>query len=253
MESPLHLSSIQERVLTQIKQQRVRMLPHAYFMARTVAAIVLSVLVLVCSVGVCNYLLFSIRVSHHMPLLSMGWYGIDMFVFFFPWKTLLADAVCVVILQRIVRTFKFGYRIPLLYILVATAVLVVVIAGLVDAARASDDILHRGYETHVPIVSDLYGDAHEPQNPEHGICPCTVLTVATDTLSLGEQRPDGSERTIIATVPPSFDTSNVHVGDHIFVVGTYDHGVLRVSDMHPWNPEQDGDTGVLPPPPTNGR
>ena len=239
---PLHISNVQKRVLAQIKEQRVTMVPRAYFVVRAVSAIVLTILIFFLSVGILNYILFSVRASHHLPLLSLGLRGVFMFFLFFPWFLLFFDLLFFMILQRLLRTFSFVYKIPLLYILGIVLVSVACLAGFLDYFRASDHVLRRGYLSHIPILSNIYGDAHEHMNPEHGVCPCVVLATSTQTITLMEHHPDGTTRIVHAVLPSTVSTSSLSIGENIFLVGTFDHGILYASDMRIWDPDTDGDS-----------
>jgi hypothetical protein len=232
---------LQERVLKQITNNTVTMRPRTYFVVRASAFILLSLITLLASVAIINYILFSVRASHHNVLLSMGYSGVGMFLLFFPWFLVCIDIACIIGLQRLVQTFRIGYTTPRIYTIALALVCIALSAYVFDTLRASDRALERGHAYGIPLLMHAYEHAHESSNPERGVCPCVVKGISERYVIMTEPTPWGRVRDVLVVLPPDVATSSLRVGDSMFEIGTFDHGVLYAHTQKHWNPTVDGD------------
>lgn len=143
------------------------MRPRAYFVLRAAAALVVALVVLVISIFICNFIFFTIRLNGHESLLARPG-GILLFLQFFPWTLLALDALMVLVLEQMLRYFKFAYRRPVLYL----------VLGLIAAVAAAGFALDRGtpfndraldWADHgrlPPPFIEIYEGAHRPLPPE---------------------------------------------------------------------------------------
>ena len=222
------------------------MRPRIYFVARACITIVSGVLIFLLSVGIANYILFSIRASHHTPLLSMGVQGIGLFLLFFPWWLLFFDVLCFAILQRMVQKFPIGYKNPLIYTLGVGIIGILGLAFVIDISRAGDRMLHQGHIRNMPLLFDAYEYAQSTSNPENGVCPCVVKVVGPTFVIMTETVQYGSGRDIPVLLPVNTATSSIHSGDTLFLIGEFNNGILYASKVQQWDPDQDNDMDTLP-------
>ena len=225
-----HTHSLRDSIVAKIGAEKITMRPRVYFTIRIAAAAVLSILVLLVSVFIFNFILFSIRINSHDAFLSFGPRGIEAFLRFFPWPLLLLDIVLIALLDRIVRTFKFGYRSPVVY-LVGGILLITLLAGLVldRATPFNDQLMTRAEGDHhlPPLFEELYRDVRRP--PHDGICRCTIMEIGTSTLTV-EDHHHGATSTFTVILPdndPHATSTGLKVGDVVMVAGDKDEGVIR--------------------------
>ena len=106
-----------ESVLAQIESRVVVMRPKIYFTLRIIGIVVLSVIVLLFSIFILGMISFSLRVSGHAFLLGRGFQGVLLFLRLFPWIPLVVTVGVLALLVKLLRTFSFGYRQPVIFVL----------------------------------------------------------------------------------------------------------------------------------------
>jgi hypothetical protein len=182
------------------------------------------------SIFIFNFILFSIRINSHDAFLAFGPRGIQGFLIFFPWLTLMLDVVMIVILEWLIRKFRFGYRIPMLYIVGAILALTFVAGFALDRGTYFNDRLmdraeHEGLPP--PLAFMYHGARHAPHD---GICRCTVTAIENSTITVADFR-DGATTTYTVLLPTDdirATSSNIKVGDVVFVAGDKDEdGTIR--------------------------
>jgi len=150
------MDNLKEKILSDIRSGQVHMRPRFYFVLQVAALALLAFVVLVISVFIFNFILFSIRINHVDTLLGFGPRGWGAFIQFFPWTWLLVDILLIAVLEWLLRTFRFGTKIPALYLLGAL-VAVTLVAGLaIDKGTPLNDDLLQRHAGLPPPFGDLY-------------------------------------------------------------------------------------------------
>lgn len=142
------MSSLKEEILADIREHKVSIKPKWRFGLRLTGILALSALILFLSVFLFNFMFFSIRVSHHHWLLSLGMAGIWAFLINFPWPFLFADIILIILLELLLRNFRFGYRSPTLYLFLAILALAISAGILIDATSDINERLYDRAEKH---------------------------------------------------------------------------------------------------------
>lgn len=251
MENDNQHTTAANKVLEKIRRNQVRMVPRLHFTLKSIAVIVVALLSLVFSVAIGAFILFSIRTSYETSLLGYGPHGVLIFLQLFPWGLLIADIGLIILLEWMLRYFRFGYKSPLLYLLFVIIVVALAVAIVLDQSRASDDFLQGAHDQGVPVMGNLYDQGRRPPPPGSGACPCVVTAIDGATLTMQEKVPDGTTRTVTVVLPNAEASSTIKVGDHLFVVGNYDGSTLHAFDVHYMDGDNDADDGNPPPLPSN--
>jgi hypothetical protein len=249
---PTKANTAASKVLEKIRAQQVTMRPKLHFTLKSIATIVVALLTLLFSVAIGCFILFSIRTSYETSLLGFGPPGYLIFLQLFPWPLLVADIVCIVILEWMLRRFRFGYKSPLLYLLAAIIILTFLVSSVLDREHVSDHLLQGAHDQGVPLMGNLYDQGRRPPSPGSGVCPCVVTAINGDTLTMQENVPDGTTRQVTVILPDDQASSTIKVGDHLFIVGNYQDDALHAVAVH----YMDGDNGAddgFPLPQTNQR
>jgi len=160
-----HPPTMRDRILEKISADEVTMRPRLFFVLKVAAIVFVAFTALVLSIFICSYILFSIRVSSSMALMRFGPPGWLVFLQLFPWALLVVDTALLVLLEWMLRHFRFGYRSPVLYLLAALFVLIISASIVVDQSRLSDRMLERARHRHVPVFEGLYERGHRPPPP----------------------------------------------------------------------------------------
>jgi hypothetical protein len=159
--------NLQERLLSKIRSGELTMRPRAYFVLKVAALVVVALCALVASVFICNFIFFTLRLNGQESLLARPG-GLLLFLRFFPWELLLLDILCILVLERLLKHFSFGWRSPVLYLALALLALVVSAGFALDrGTRFNDEFLNRAdHDVLPPPFGELYEYAHRPLPPE---------------------------------------------------------------------------------------
>ncbi len=221
--------TLREKIMGQIKRERIAMRPRLYFTLQLAAVAFVAFMVLVLSVFIFNFILFSIRINSHEAFLSFGPRGIMAFIIFFPWPFLIADLIFIAVLEWLLRTFKFGYRLPMLYVLGAILAVTFITGMAIDRGTGFNDrLMVRAGGPGLPgPLNGMYRDVRRPQHD--GVCLCTIVGIASGTLTV-EDRRRGATTTLTVLLPendPRATSTGLTVGDTVMVAGDREDDVIR--------------------------
>jgi len=150
------MDNLKEKILSDIRSGQVHMRPRIYFMLQVAALALLAFVVLVISVFIFTFILFSIRINRVDTLLGFGPRGWSAFIQFFPWTWLLIDVLLIAVLEWLLRTFRFGNKIPALYLLAGLLAVTLVSGAAIDRGTPFNDDLRQMHAGLPPPFGDLY-------------------------------------------------------------------------------------------------
>jgi hypothetical protein len=221
--NPHNKDHLKESILKKIKLDELKMRPRLYFSAQLVALVLCAILVGVVSAFLFNFLLFYLSASGRSILLGFGRRGVYSFLRLFPWWLLVLDLVLIFGLAWLVRQFSFGYKRPVLYILLVLLAGVFGIGVFLNLATDLNDRLEQ-HDRH-----GAFEHARRPPPPPEGICRCTITAINGNRIT-AEDTYFGATSTYTILLPPNSaraTTSGLRVGDTIFVVGDAENDVIR--------------------------
>jgi hypothetical protein len=239
-----------KKVLDKIRSQQLTMRPRLYFTLKSIALAVVAILTLLLTVSIGSFILFSIRTSYETSLLGFGPSGLLIFLQLFPWALFMLDIACIVLLEWMLRKFRFGYRSPLLYLLFGILVIILSATSVIDTGRFSDSVLRGAHDIDIPIVGDFYESGRRPPSPGSGVCPCVVVAINGNVLTMQENIPNELPKQVTVVLPAGAATSSIHVGQSLFIAGTFDHGTLHAFGTRPMDGDNDADDGGPSPQPS---
>ncbi len=249
-------NDIMQSVLEKIKAGDIRMRSKSFFVGKMVVIIIVALMILLTSAFFVSFISFSLRASGRLILLGFGWQGLKAFILTFPWGLFLIDLVLLVILERLLRSFKFGYRSPLIYLLGGVFV-VVILAGLAIDEETSlhAAVWHAERSGGAPgfFLGSLYDNVRQPPHDE-GLFRGTVVFMGIATpggpafliLKSDDQDSDIDDAATTSLVwkvilPPNLNSANsvdVGIGDQIFVAGdvlpdgVHAYGIEKVPNVN---------------------
>ena len=236
-----------QNILEKIQKNELVPKSKTYFRLRFVALILVVFAVLVVSVFLSSFILFTIRASGQASLLDFGPAGWQVFLFLFPWGISFLEIGLIILLQRLLRSFKFGYKIPVLY-LCGGVVFVMLASGFVVNKTPLHDVLLRQADKNQlpPPFGNLYENARKLPPPGHGIFLGTITSITGNTLIIALLNPmDTSTTTAVTVIAPSGQiTIQTKIGDRIFIQGKMINGQIQAQAIKNAND--------LPPPPFPG-
>lgn len=151
---------IKDRILRSIRKGEVSMHARPYFALKLAALVVVLALALIVSILMFSFIFFIVRVNIG-DAFSQG-NGLLMFVRFFPWHLLILEVMLLVIAEAMIRSFKFGYRSPMLYLALGLLAAVIALGLFIDRdTHFNDDMFDRAHHHRLPPpFNDLYEHAH---------------------------------------------------------------------------------------------
>lgn len=238
------MTNMKEKIMQEIAAGKVAMTPRAYFHAKMAALVTLSLGVFLSSVFLFNFIFFSIRLSGQDALLGFGPEGWRAFVFFFPWGLFALDIILVFFLQKFLREFRFGYRIPVLYLLGGLMGAALLAGFTLAATTPLNERLHERRGDLPPPMRALYDGARRPPPEGSGFCRCIILAIDGSTLTVEDMRPlpGGGSTTTLTVILPEDDrratTTGLAVGDVVFIAGEEEDGIIQAFGVR-----KEGDRG----------
>lgn len=241
MEHNPNQPSATERVLAQIRENKVSMRPKIFFTLKAALVLLVAGIILLVSVGIVNFVAFGLRVNGHESLLAFGPRGILAFLVIFPWPLVVIDALLVILLEELLRRFRFVYRSPMLYILLGLVACALSLGLALDRATPlNDDLLQRADHDHLPgPLQSLYESERAPAPHAHGIFRGTVTDIATTTLIMkhDDHDADSDDGVYVVEPPPGAHPSDFVVGERLYVAGDVSNGVVHAYGIGTLPPE----------------
>jgi hypothetical protein len=228
-------SPVQRTVLEKIRDNQLTMRPRAFFTLQVVALIVVALLALLVSVFILSFILFSLRMSGQSLLLGYGSRGWYRFFALFPWGYLALDLFLLLGLEWLLRHFRFGYRRPIVYLLLGVLAVTISLSVLVDrGTRLHEKLLRQADGRMLPVFGNFYEEVRRPHRG--GICRCIITAIEGNTLTVVDDHPRGTSTPMKIVLPPSEATSSLKIGDRLFIAGDELGGELRAFGLRPFPP-----------------
>ena len=233
-----------QNILEQIRKNELTLTSKTYFRLRFAAFICVVVAVLVVSAFLSSFILFTIQASGQASLIGFGPAGWQVFLVLFPWGLSALEIGLIILLQRLLRSFRFGYKVPVLYLMGGVLLVMLASSFVIDKTPLHNLLLQQADKNQLPPpFGNLYEDARRLPPPGYGIFFGTITSITGNTLSIALLNPmDTSTTTAVTVIAPSGQTTvQEKVGDRIFIQGKIMHGQIQAQDIKNAN--------TLPPPP----
>ncbi len=211
-----------ERVLEQIREDKVVAHSRLYFNLRIVAIVVVLILVLLLSIFLASFMFYSVRVAGSTSLFGFGRSGWEAFLVLFPWKVAIVDLLLIIVLGFLVRTFRFGYKSPALYLLLGLLVLMFGFGFVVDRGTSVHSrLMEETEQNRFRPVNPLYNSVRHPAlSPVVGIYRGVIMS--TDPLFVDLDIPGDGAAAYQVVFPGVFVQAPFGAGDQVFIQGSID-------------------------------
>lgn len=230
----LQTNNIQEKVLEKIHAGDVAMHSPAYFFFRTLLIGTAAVIVLTASFFILSFVFFSVHESGVRYLLEFSEQGLLTFVTLFPWLALLISLALLIVLEAILRNFKFGYRFPLLRIFLWLIILGAVGSTLLNLTPLHSYLLSAADNDQLPFIGSWYEqvhDSHQAQGVYRG--DVTAIAEASFVISYNDTDRDSDDGAWNIIPPTGFDLTQLSIGDKVYVAGHLRNGIVYAYGIHP--------------------
>jgi hypothetical protein len=222
--------SIKSKVLGDIQSGAVLMRPKFFFTLHFLVTIGSAAAIIFITVGILNFIAFSIRINSQETLLNFGPHGWEAFIRFFPWVWLGIDILLIAALQAMLRRFRFGYAVPVIYLAAGILLSAAAVAIILDRATPLNDRLYDRHSRLPHPLDEFYEFAHRPPGSGSGVCRCTIVAIVGNILTVEGRRGTDATSTLRVVVPQDNSratTTGLSVGDTVFIAGEEDDGVIH--------------------------
>lgn len=148
--------NIKDEIIKKIESGEIHMTSKFYFMLKLGILASLIILIFFTSTFLLSYILFSLSSAGHFFLLRFGFEGIYNFFVTLPWILLVVNVLLVLLLDKLLKSFKFGYKSPALYLFIGTFVFVTLLSTLVNLTSFHRNMEQKAYQKKLPLGNDFY-------------------------------------------------------------------------------------------------
>jgi hypothetical protein len=213
--------NLKERVLGKIQAGEVKMKPKMYFALQVILLGILAAATFAVSWLLVSYIFFTLRAGGYIYLLGFGTRGVYHFIMVFPWIILLIDMILLLIFDSLLKSFKFAYHSPVIYLFLGSLLVITLLASMVNFNSFHEVLLRRAEQQRLPIMGSLYAGIRR-SNGRGGVFQGVVVELEGNTFEMRPYRQDEATNTpLIRVVFPGHasTTQFLKVGDEVFVAG----------------------------------
>lgn len=228
-ENNIQKVDLKEKVLDRIKSGNVHMKSKAHFVLKIFLIVFVVILILVVSAFIISYVIFSLKTSGQFSLLGFGTRGVMNFIIGFPWLIFLADCLLLVVLDYLLKNFRFGYHSPKVYLFLGTFAFIMGIGLIIELTPLHGTILRLTEEKHLPFFDGFYGGIRKSHSGI-GLFHGTVVSVDGNsfTIKYSDFDLDRDNMEIKVDVPNGSNaTSSLKINDTVFVAGSIINGEIQ--------------------------
>ena len=220
-----------DAVLEQIRAGTLTMRPKFYFFLKAFLVALVACLILALSIFIASFIVFGMRLSGSDSLLAFGSRGLLTFFQIFPWPLAFLDVGLLILLEWLLRRFKFAYSRSILYFLLV----LIIVVGSVSIVFERSTGFHQNVFEHserdeLPsLLQNFYEGAHQPLPEGLGVFRGIVISREETMFVMTHNDFDNDEDdgTWTVLIPEAFDEETIEIGDRFFVAGDEDDKVIR--------------------------
>lgn len=238
-----NFKSMRSAVLSKISRGEVIMRSRLSLMVRVILLITVAVAILILSLLITSFLLFSIHEGGELLLLGFGVRGIVLFFQLFPWMLFVLDIALILFMQWLIHGFQFAYRVPLLHLFGIVLVISVSLSVVIAITPLHHTLLKHSLSGQLPIVGTLYQRIYDADE-SYGEFKGRVLSIRgrNVTISHNDYDRDEDDGTLVVIAAEGADLSDIAQGDWVYVAGDLQGTTITAYGVR-----------KLPPPPSFGR
>lgn len=228
-----------DTILAKIRANEIKIKPKARFRLKLAALIAVLALLVIVAVFFTSLVMFTIRASGQASLIGFGRSGVAVFLLLFPWKLSIIGIVLMLALEWLLRSFRFGYKIPTLYLLFGVLCIMLVSGLILDHFRFHDELMNlSGQHRLPPTFGRFYEGARRPPLPMgYGIYRAVIVSIGSSTLNAEVDLPGQASTTFFTIVMPSVrEYGELTPGDRIFIRGQLLGSEIRTTGIRKMRP-----------------
>jgi hypothetical protein len=205
--------SIQDSIVSDIKEGKIKMHSKAFFLARTSLLFLSIFIVFLFVVYLASFIIFSLRISGMWFLPSFGLTGFRVLFGSLPWLLILLAAAMVVLLEFFAEHISFIYKTPAVYSLLGIIGLVLFIAVIIGISPLHTRLFRGAREGGLSVIGSFYRGYGAPDS--YDVHNGSIAQITQDGFVI--ETPNGEVLTVLASQPMK---QNLEVGDLVIIIGS---------------------------------
>ncbi len=149
-------NSIKEEVISKIEKGDVEMRTKRYFFLKTTLVVGLIFLLSLFVLYLGSLIIFVFRANDIMLFSGMGFHGIRVILWSFPWYLIILIVALIVLVEVMAKEFSFVYRRPLMYSFLGIVVLVALGSFMIEAMSVHRTFFDMAKEERLPVMGGMY-------------------------------------------------------------------------------------------------
>ena len=218
-------NKLKDKVLNKIKRGDINIKPRGYFVFNAVFVFIVALISLIVVSFFVSFTIFSIKESSKLFLLGFGNVGIWVFSATFPWFLMLISVFLLIAVDKLLTYFEFAYRIPFIYLLLITIIVVMGISIFIYKTPVHETIYQEVMENKLPELGTIYKDVKHPPN-EKGIFRGFIASINDNSFTVysddyDKDKDDGYKTIFIPNNRIEY-TSGIYIGEYILAACSID-------------------------------
>ncbi|MCX6729920.1 MAG: hypothetical protein NT058_00240 [Candidatus Portnoybacteria bacterium] len=225
MNSNQEKNSIKDRILNEIKKGDIKMHPKFTYALKAIFVILAVLILIAIMIFLMSFIVFSLENNGAQFLVGSGIGGVLFLMHSLPWVLILIILIAILLIESLIKRFKFAYRRPLIY-----SLLVVLVAGVACGLLMHHESFHRGISC---LINDAFYEEKENIN-----LPNTykgkILESDENFIRIEEINGKVIEA-IFPTESFGFEEREIERGDRIIFIGPKKDAVINISSYRKLN------------------
>lgn len=216
-------NKIKEDILEKIKSGKLNMRPKYYFVIKLVFLAIATFVMFILSAVIVSYVIFTLKVSGQTNLLTFGPRGLYHFLLALPWLVLFIDVGLIIIIDWLLKSFRFGYNSSILFLLVVTLVSITVLATIINYTSFHKNLMNMAERKNLPFAGGFYMGIKKSHGSQ-GIFRGEIVSIeSTSTFYIkhNDFDSDTDDSVIEVFTPDGSDVFTLFLrdGDEVFIAG----------------------------------
>ncbi len=217
-------SSIANKIIHQIKDDKIKMRPKIYFILKSAAIAFGIFFISLFILYLISFIIFALRASGVWYLPYFGLRGIGTLFMSLPWLLISISVILIIILEILVKHFAFAYRKPVFYSILFIIIFVLLGSFAVDRIGLQSKLFKKTEQGDLAVAGKFYRDLGktENKNVRRGI-----VTEITDNGFFIKMRNNKTLEIIVSSNTNFPFNAKIKVNDGIIVFGKQDNGLVQ--------------------------
>jgi len=218
-------NSIKDKILSEIKKGDIKMHPKFTYALKAIFVIVAVLILVAIMIFLMSFIVFSLENNGAQFLIGSGFVGILYLMHSLPWVLIIIILIAIVLIETLIKRFKFAYRRPLIY-----SLLTVLIAGVACGFLMHHESFHRGVSC---LINDsFYRDRENINLPN--TYKGKILELDQNFIKIEEINGRMVEA-IFPTESFKFREKEIERGDRIIFTGIKENAKINISNYRKLN------------------